>query len=173
MRKHLLDLLATWRREGLPSWTQAYQSGQALLGWKTEQQIGGFWERPPQLVTATLDDSIGQGLKMIHLFSEVAGVAVRPLGLMQSSEHIITACHNYRPDMLGLTVLQLDTVEMLDHIAENIPDETHVLVGGPAFKLMPAAELCLKSYRVLNDVAAYLAFLLDEEAFKPYRFRSS
>ena len=173
MRKHLLDLLATWRREGLPSWTQAYQSGQALLGWKTEQKIGGLWERPPQLVTATLDDSIGQGLKMIHLFSEVAGVVVRPLGLMQLSEHIITACHNYQPDMLGLTVLQLDTVEMLDHIAENIPDETHVLVGGPAFKLMPAAELCLKSYRVLNDVAAYLAFLLDEEAFKPYRFRSS
>lgn len=162
MRKHLLDLLATWRREGLPSWTQAYQSGQALLGWKTEQQIGCLWERPPQLVTATLDDSIGQGLKMIHLFSEVAGVVVRPLGLMQSSEHIITACHNYEPDMLGLTVLQLDTVEMLDHIAENIPDETHVLVGGPAFKLMPAAQLERKPYHVIHDVAAYVELLLEK-----------
>ncbi|MEE4263989.1 MAG: cobalamin B12-binding domain-containing protein [Desulfobacteraceae bacterium] len=162
LRKHLLDLLATWRREGLPSWTQAYQSGQALLDWKTEQQIGGLWERPPQLVTATLDDSIGQGLKMIHLFSEVAGVVVRPLGLMQSSEHIITACHNYKPDMLGLTVLQLDTVEMLDHIAENIPDETHVLVGGPAFKLMPAAQLERKPYHVIHDVAAYVELLLEK-----------
>ena len=133
-----------------------------MLDWKTEQQIGGLWERPPQLVTATLDDSIGQGLKMIHLFSEVAGVVVRPLGLMQSSEHIITACHNYKPDMLGLTVLQLDTVEMLDHIAENIPDETHVLVGGPAFKLMPAAQLERKPYHVIHDVAAYVELLLEK-----------
>ena len=125
------------------------------------------------MVTATLDDSIGQGLKMIHLFSEVAGVAVRPLGLMQSPEHIIAACQDLKPDMLGLTVLQLDTVEMLDEIADSIPTETHVIVGGPAFKLMPAAELCLKNYRVLNDVAAFLVFLLDQISFEPYRFRSS
>lgn len=160
LRKHLLDLLATWRREGLPSWTQAYQSGQALLGWKTEQQIGGLWERPPQLVTATLDDSIGQGLKMIHLFSEVAGVVVTPLGLMQPPEHIVSTCRQLRPDILGMTVLQFDTVDLLDEIADNIPEETQMIVGGPALKMMTTAELRLKNYRVIREVAAYLEYLL-------------
>ena len=101
---------------------------------------------------------------MIHLFSEVAGVTVRPLGLMQTPEHIISTCRDLKPDMLGLTVLQLDTVEMLDEIADNIPTETHIIVGGPAFKLIPASELRLKKYRVLNDVAAYLGLLLEKVA---------
>jgi hypothetical protein len=160
LRKQLLDLLARWRREGLPSWTQTYESGQALLAWKNDQRIDGLWKQPPRLVTATLDDAIGQGLKMIHLFSEVAGVTVRPLGLMQAPEHIISTCRGLKPDMLGLTVLQLDTVEMLDEIAESIPTETHLIVGGPAFKLMPAADLERKRYHVIDDVAAYLALLL-------------
>ena len=131
-----------------------------MLAWKIDQQIGGLWEHPPQMVTATLDDSIGQGLKMIHCFSDVAGVKVTPLGLMQPPEVIVSTCRQLRPDMLGMTVLQFDSLEMLDEIVDKLSAATQVIVGGSAFRQMSAAQLREKPYRVLSDVAAYVEFLL-------------
>jgi methylmalonyl-CoA mutase cobalamin-binding subunit len=156
-----LELLAAWRAGHLPSWSEAYQSGQELLAWKKAEHVDGLWAVPPCLVTATLDDGIGQGLKMIHLFSELAGVAVKPLGLMQSPERVISACRELKPDLLGMTLLQLDSKEDLYDIIHQIPATIEVIVGGPIFKTMPGAQLHRERYCVLNDVAAYLGYLLD------------
>ena len=138
-----------------------YQTGEKLLAWKKEENISGIWKKKPKMITATLEDGVGQGLKMIHLFSQVAGIEIVPLGLMQKEEAIINACIKQAPDFLGMTILQFNSEELLTHIIDHISKETKVVVGGPIFKMMDEEDLSKKRYIVLNTVSAYLDFLIN------------
>ncbi len=146
------------------SWGEIYQAGEELLDKKRIQRMTGLFKTPPRLMTATIDDSIGQGLRMIHLFSRIAGLETIQLGLMQTPETIISECKRRKPDLLGLTVLQFDTEDLLDDIIADIPNEIQVIAGGPVFKNMSPDMLKDKKYRVLNHVSDYLDYLLELSA---------
>ena len=103
---------------------------------------------------------------MIHLFSRVAGIEIIPLGLMQKEEAIINACIKKAPDFLGMTILQFDSEERLSHIADQIPQKTQIIVGGPIFNMMDHEDLSKKPYIVLNTVSAYLDFLLNWSGYE-------
>ena len=115
------------------------------------------------MMTTTLDDAIGQGLQIIHLFSRLAGIDVKPLGLMQPPDNIIKACRQSKPDILGLTILQFHSEEILCDLVINLPSRTRVIVGGPIFKAMEPQELKQKEYLVLNDIRHFIDFLLTFE----------
>ena len=163
LHKILDEFVTSWQNDPTISWTHIYTVGEKLLAWKTQQNIVGLWRHPPKMITATMDDAIGQGLKMIHLFSRVAGVEIIPLGLMQSKEAIIEACKNQHSDFLGMTILQFDTEEELNAIIQQIPERMEVLVGGPIFKVIPENELLNKKYIPCNSICDYLNFLLHLE----------
>ncbi len=155
----LADLLAD--KPGM-SGSEVLSRGRELLTWKTSQQLDGIFKTPPTLMTATLDDGIGQGLKSIHCFAELAGMKTVPLGLMQAPETIIAECRRQVPDFLGLTVLHYETEERLcSDIIPQLPDSVQVIAGGPIFATMSEAVLAAKPYRVLNNIKVFLNFLLD------------
>ena len=134
---------------------------QALMEWKKTSGLMGIFTSPPRLVTATLDDGIGQGLAMIHCLADLAGVFLIPLGLMQAPETIITECRRRQPDFLGLTVLHFDTEELLcDQIIPQLPAIVRVIAGGPVFSAMDEDTLAAKPYRVFNHARDFLGFLL-------------
>lgn len=164
LRTMLREFTQTLRDNGDMSWTEIYAAGESLLRKKTDQHLDGLFNPPLLLATATLDDAIGQGLRMIELFSAAAGLDVIPLGLMQSPERIISECKRLSPDMLGLTILQYDTEELLEDMIAHIPDSIRVIAGGPIFRNRSVDDLKEKQYRVLNDVPAYLEYLLSLSA---------
>ncbi|MCG6909054.1 MAG: cobalamin B12-binding domain-containing protein [Deltaproteobacteria bacterium] len=144
------------------SWSRAeiFRAGEMLLRWRESASRRGLWDAPPVMMTTTLDDAIGQGLQIIHLFGNLAGLDVRPLGLMQSPEAIIAACRQARPEMLGLTVLQFHSEEILCEIADQLRPATRVIAGGPIFKSMAPQALEGKGYLVLNHIRHFIDFLL-------------
>jgi len=160
LRKILNEFVNQWQNDPKISWTQIYHIGEKLLEWKTQKGIAGIWKKSPKMITATMDDSLGQGLKMIHLFSRIAGIDIMPLGLMLSEETIIDACNNQFPDFLGMTILQYDTEKVLNSMIQKFPDKMNILVGGPIFKAIPRNELQNKKYISFNNVSNYLEFLL-------------
>jgi hypothetical protein len=136
-RQQLQNISERWRRSGLPS-TQTLEAVARQL--EEDQKKGGFeglWPHRPLMVTATLDDGLGQGLAIIQRFAVVAGLQVQPLGLMQTPERIITACGQLNPYILGLTVLQLDTEDQLAQIGRHLPPRTRFIAGGPVFRFDP------------------------------------
>jgi methylmalonyl-CoA mutase cobalamin-binding subunit len=163
LRTILNELVNQWQNDPTVSWYQIYQVGEKLLAWKTQNRIAGIWKQSPKMITATMDDAIGQGLKMIHLFSRIAGMDIEPLGLMQSKETIIDACNYQLPDFLGMTILQYDTEEILNTIIPQFPKKMCILVGGPIFKMIPENELQHKKYTSFNSICDYLNFLLQYE----------
>lgn len=155
------SLTETWSERGLPSRQSIVAIGNELIKWKKDSDVQGLWKQPPLMATATLDDGIGQGLELIHLFSKVAGLQTAFIGLCRTPEDIITACHRYQPDILGLTVLQLDSEPAITHIKKNLPSKTKLIAGGPIFRFDP--ELAQRSGIdfVASDVGGFLVFLLD------------
>ena len=85
------------------------------------------------MITATLDDGLGQGLEVIRMFSETAGLEIIDLGLLVAPEKIITECKKNNPDLLGLTVLQFDSEEDILKISKNLPSKTKIIAGGSRF----------------------------------------
>ena len=144
------------------SGSQILHRGRELQAWKKARGLEGIFLRPPTLMTATLDDGIGQGLTAIHCFAELAGLGLVPLGLMQTPETIVTECRRQQPDLLGLTILHYDTEEVLcDDIIPHLPKNIRIIVGGPVFAAMGPKTLAEKPYRVLNNINLFLNYLLD------------
>ena len=145
------------------SWSRAeiFRAGEILQDRKDAMVIKGLWQLPPRMITATLDDAIGQGLQIIHLFSRLAGVNVQSMGLMQPPDKIIDFCRKSSPDILGMTLLQFHSEEILCDIVASLPPQTTTIVGGPIFKSFSRKELNNKDYLVLNDIHLFLEFLLD------------
>ena len=158
----LADFTRTLAENPGLSGSQILGRGRELLAWKKARGLESIFPTPPTLMTATLDDGIGQGLTAIHCFAELAGLRLVPLGLMQTPETIVTECRRQQPDMLGLTILHYDTEEMLcNDIIPQLPKTTRVIVGGPVFAAMGQKTLTEKPYRVLNNIALFLNYLLD------------
>jgi len=147
------------------SWSRAeiFRAGKILLDRKEASPVKDLWPSPPSMMTTTLDDAIGQGLQIIHLFGRLAGVDVKPLGLMQLPEKIIDACSQSKPDILGLTILQFHSEETLCDIIAHLPSRIRVIVGGPIFKALEPEDMEKKTYLVLNDIQHFIEFLLTFE----------
>lgn len=163
LRDKLHSLSREWIARGLPSADALRQAAVELSAWKDTHGVQGIWERSPQMVTATIDDGIGQGIEIISIYAQLAGLQVDPLGLMQAPDHIIYRCKKQRPAILGLTILQLDSDEALAHIGHHLPPETALVAGGPVFKFDPdMAQRCGVTYMAAN-VADFIGYLLGWE----------
>lgn len=163
LSEKLRRLSREWIDHGLPSREVLDQTAAALTAWKAQHKVTGIWPQPPLMVTATIDDGIGQGIEMISRYAKVVGLQVQALGLMQQPEHIIETCQHYRPAILGLTILQLDSDDDLADIGHNLPTGTTLIAGGPVFKFDPEmAQRCGVTYTASN-VAYFINYLLDWE----------
>ncbi len=116
-------------REMLVSWAEEF------LAYKKAKNFTGFLKKPQTMLTATIDDGLGMGIELISLYAKVAGIDVIKLGIMLSAEEIIDGCNRYKPDYLGLTVLQFDTQDDLIKISKNIDKNIKIIAGGPVFNL--------------------------------------
>jgi len=161
LRNALESLSRRWLTQGLPSRDGLFEAAEELNRWKRQNGVAGIWPVTPLLLTATLDDGIGQGIEIIKLFSEVIGLEVKPLGLLQPPEQIVTACLKEEPAFLGLTVLQIDSEDDLAFIGKRIAPPTRIIAGGPAFKYDAGMAKRCRVHHVAPNVADYINFLLN------------
>ena len=156
----LRKLCLEWAQLGLPSRKKLELTADAFISWKKDHNIKSLWNIEPLMLTATLDDGLGQGLQIIHRYAEVLGVRILSLGLLQKPETILAACRQYKPEFLGMTLLQLDSDEALCQIGHGIHSKTRLIVGGPVFKFDPElAERCKVDF-VAKDVSHFIDYLL-------------
>lgn len=161
LRTKIIDLLEKWQKTGLPSRSKLEAEAEDMLIWKDDMGLTGLWDKPPLMLTATLDDGLGQGLELIHLYSKVAGLRIIFLGLLQSAENIIAASQKHIPDLLGITVLQFSSEESLKQITGRLPAKTRVIAGGPLFRADPDFAGRTDIHYAAKDVAAFMRFLLN------------
>ena len=164
LRTKLTDTIRKWKENGVPSRSEFEAKAGELLEWKAAKGITGIWENPPLLLTATLDDGMGMGLQVIHLYAEVAGLRVIPLGLLQTPESIVSECQKHLPDFLGLTVLQLDTDTLVEEISAQLPPKTRIVAGGPVFRYDPEFAERTGVHIVAKNAISFLEFLLGTDA---------
>ncbi len=156
LRKSVEDLVNHWEADGMPGRDLLLKQAEGLK----EADCAGLWTPAPTMITATIDDGIGQGIDLIGRFAEALRIRVEFLGLMQSPERIVEEALKREADLVGVTVLQLDTEPVLSQIARQLPEKTELIAGGPAFRLDPdMADRTGVSF-VAGDVAAFLRFLL-------------
>jgi len=151
-----------WLAAGLPSRQVLEESAARLLRLRRELKIPGLWKHPPCMVTATLDDGLGQGLGIIEKFADAIGMRLISLGLLQPVAAIVDACRDEKPDFLGMTILQFDTDEELTAIAGQLPPKTRIVAGGPAFTGDPGFADRTGTHYAARNVAAFLRFMLDD-----------
>jgi methanogenic corrinoid protein MtbC1 len=135
-----------------------------LRQWKVKAGVSGLWDTPPLMITATLDDGLGQALEIIRMFSETAGIKIIDLGVLVTPEKIITACKKNNPDLLGLTVLQFDSEKDILMISKNLPQKTKIIAGGPVFTADPEFARRTGINFTAKNVAYFIRFLLQFEA---------
>lgn len=164
LREMLEDLSRKWRSRGVPSGSGLERAAADLREWRLKTGCTGLWHTPPSMITATLDDGLGQGLRVIHMFSRAAGLDVMELGLLKTPETIIRACHESRPDLLGLTVLQFDSEENILTISRNLPPSTKIIAGGPVFASDPEFARRAGIHFTAKNVAYFIRFLLAFES---------
>jgi len=117
LRRAVERLLDTWRRRGLPG-RDALVEVAGLLD--ASRGAGSLWPRAPAMLTATIDDGIGQGIDIIGRFAGAVGVQVVFDGLLLPPKRIVESARRLRPDLVGLTVLQLDSEPELAEIARGL-----------------------------------------------------
>lgn len=150
-----------WLADGLPSHAQLYVAADELDRLRRRLGIDGLWATAPTMVTATLDDALGQGLAIIERFSRSIGIRLYALGLMPSPDAIVRTCRRYRPTFLGLTVLQFDSEDDLSVIARQLPARTRIVAGGPVFAGDPDFARRTGVHFAAKNVAALLKFMVD------------
>lgn len=160
LNEKLSRLIRQWISTGLPSRQVLESTADELSKWKQKRAISGLWPSMPLMLTATLDDGIGQGISLIERYASVAGLEVRRIGLLQGPEVILKKCHLLQPAILGLTVLQLDSDDDLADVGHNRPSDTCIIAGGPVFKFDPdMGRRCRVDY-VAPNVAYFLDYLV-------------
>jgi methylmalonyl-CoA mutase cobalamin-binding subunit len=160
MAARLGALLDSWRSGASPSRAGYLEAADALLAWRTAHGGGGLWRVAPLLATATLDDAWGQGLVVIHRLAEAVGMRLLPLGACRSSEEILAACRRERPAFLGLTVLWAEAEDALAAIVHDLPAQTRLIAGGPAFVADPDLAGRAGVHFVARHGAAFLEHIL-------------
>jgi methylmalonyl-CoA mutase cobalamin-binding subunit len=161
LREAAQQLVDSWCVSGLPSRQQLDAAFNHLNGLRERLNISGLWERSPTMVTATLDDGIGQGLAVIENCAAAIGIRLISSGLMRSPEAISDACRRHQPDWLGVTVLQFDSEDDLKWIAQRLPCRTRIVAGGPVFSADPGFAQRTGVYYAARNVADFLQFMLD------------
>ncbi|MBT8340543.1 MAG: cobalamin-dependent protein [Desulfatitalea sp.] len=157
LRRHLAQLSRRWIEHGLPPRQEILKSVESVLIDRQANGTTGLWSPAPFMLTATVDDGIGQGLDVIERYAGAMGVRVQRLGLVLAPDTIITACRTELPDYLGLTVLQVDSETALSQIAAGITPKTRLIAGGPAFRYdRELGERC-----GVHFVAANVAYFID------------
>ena len=160
LRERLMRLIQRWRAQGLPSHQALAIEADGLVKWKKDNHVDGLWTYRPTMLTATLDDAIGQGLQTIHRYADVLGIQVTALGLLQKPESILAAVRRWVPDFLGLTILQLDSDSDLCRVGHHLSPKTLLIAGGPVFRFDPEmADRCKVDY-VARDVAGFMDYML-------------
>lgn len=160
-REAVGSLAGQWLAAGLPSRQGLDEAAGKLERLRQRLKVQGLWEDPPAMVTATLDDGLGQGLAVIEKYAAVIGIRLISLGLMQTPEAIIDACRRHKPNYLGLTVLQFDTEDDLTCISKNLPRRTRIVAGGPVFAGDPELAGRTGTHYAAENVADFLRFMLD------------
>jgi methylmalonyl-CoA mutase cobalamin-binding subunit len=152
------------RTAGKPSRETLMAAARSLAEKRIQSGSPGLWKRPPRMALATVDDGWGHGLEVIRAWAEAAGMEVRHLGLLVEPEEIVAACREWKPHILGMTVLQFDTEEAMLRIRRGIPFSTQIVAGGPLFRTDPELAERAGIDAVAADAAAFGEFLL---AFTP------
>lgn len=160
LREKLTSLLNEWQETGVPPRHEMESAAVELLQWKNSQGIESLWDNPPLMVTATLDDGLGLGLRLIHQYAEVAGLRVKSLGLFLTPEKIVEECRSLVPDILGMTVLQFTSEEALAYVAQNLPDKTQLIAGGQVLAVDPDLADRIGVHFVAKNAAEFLGYLL-------------
>jgi methylmalonyl-CoA mutase cobalamin-binding subunit len=168
LREELEELSRKWRANGLPSRSGLEKAAGELREFKLKTGCSGLWDTPPLMLTATLDDGLGQGLEVIRMFSEAAGLEIIELGLLVAPEKIIAACKKHNPDLLGLTVLQFDSEEDILMIRRNLPAKTKIIAGGPVFTAEREFGRRTGVHFVARNVAYFIRFLLQLDSKATY-----
>ncbi len=158
-REKLNDLCLQWRN-GLPGRQTLLAQADDLAHWKQRQGVTALWSTPPRMVTATIDDGIGQGISMINRYARLLGLELTDLGLLQPPQAIAAACRRIQPAWLGLTVLQLDSEDDLHAIATRLPAMTQIIAGGPALVIDPDMAARTGVHHTARNLAAFLDIML-------------
>ncbi len=157
----LNTLARLWASQGLPSYQRLRETARRLERWKHETGCPGLWEKPPLLLTTTIDDGIGQGIEIISDYASLAGMRVAHLGLVQKPAVILEACRKHQPDFLGTTVLQLDSEPLLAQIGSGLPPGVCFIAGGPVFGYDQELAARCGIHAVIKDVAHFILFIMD------------
>jgi hypothetical protein len=160
LRRKFQELLSKWQTEGLPARNGYAEAAKEIISWKKKNGIGGLWAVSPILVTATIDDGWGHGLRLIEMWAEAAGMKIHSLGLMKTSGEIIEACRRLHPDFFGMTVLQFDSEETISEVAKGLPEKTRLIAGGPVFHADPELAKRTGIHMVAKHAADFLSYLL-------------
>ena len=154
-------LASQWLATGLPSRQALDEAAGNLECLRKRLKVNGIWDQPPSMVTATLDDGLGQGLAVIEKYAVAVGIRLVSLGLMQRAEAVIEACRHHQPDFLGLTILQFDSEDDLRCIANHLPRKTRIVAGGPVFDGDPDFADRTGTHYAAKNVADFLRYMLE------------
>jgi methylmalonyl-CoA mutase cobalamin-binding subunit len=155
------NLASQWIATGLPSRQGLEEAAGSLVCLRERLKVKGIWNKPPFMVTATLDDGLGQGLAIIEKYAVAVGIRLISLGLMQRPEAVIDACCRHQPEFLGLTILQFDTEDDLTCIANHLPRKTRIVAGGPVFDGDPDFASRTGTHYAAKNVADFLRYMLE------------
>jgi methylmalonyl-CoA mutase cobalamin-binding subunit len=156
----LIELLASWREQGCPGRATMHAAADELLAWRRAEKVPGLWKRPPLMLGATLDDGWGHGIRLILKFAEALGCGTNFLGVLRPIDTIVEACEKESPDILGLTVLQLDTEDDLRALIKRLPRKIRIIAGGPVFSIDPEFAGRTGVDFVARDAAQFIRYLL-------------
>jgi len=163
-RTEVGKLAEQWLGNGLPSRQVLERSAEKLQALRKKMGVQGLWAVAPCMITATLDDGLGQGLAIIEAFAAAIGIRLVSLGLMRTPEEVVDTCCRHRPDFLGMTVLQFDTEDELKAIAAQLPPNTQIVAGGPVFSGDPEFAARTGCHYAARDVADFLRYMVDNAA---------
>lgn len=158
-------LLDTWRQTGVPPRATLHETADALLQWRREEGLPGLWKNPPRMLGATLDDGWGHGIQLILKYAEALGVETVFSGLLLTWEQIVAACRAQSTDILGLTVLQLDTEDLLIPLRAHLPSHIKIVAGGPVFAIDPELSERVGIDDVARDAGEFINILL--KSYRP------
>ncbi|MDI6797514.1 MAG: hypothetical protein QMD09_11235, partial [Desulfatibacillaceae bacterium] len=161
LREQIEAVLQELENRASISSSQWMEAARSLLEWKRANPAARLWGRPPVMLTATLDDGIGQGIAVIEAWANALGLVVRRIGLMVAPEDILAACIEQKPRLLGLTVLRNDMEDALIQVASGLPSNTLLVSGGPAFAANPDLADAAKVDCAAKNAGAFVRFVLE------------
>lgn len=166
----LTELLDTWS-QNRPGRATLHAAADELITWRHMGNVPGLWSSPPRMLGATLDDGWGHGIELILKFARALGCETHFLGVLCPIDTLVEACKKEAPDILGLTVLQLDTEESLIDLQKKLPRELRrklqVIAGGPVFTIDPDFAGRVGIDFVARDAAHFVRHMLEKATYGP------